>query len=145
MMLDLDHFKRFNDTHGHEAGDRLLKKFGEYVRTHIRQGDYACRYGGEEFVLFLPYSKGETTWKRAEELRRGLPAVTFEHLGKRLGGVTVSIGISQCPEDGQSAEQLLRAADRALYRAKGRGRNRVETADEDRAGNHAVRSGSGKP
>ncbi len=132
MMLDLDHFKLFNDTHGHEAGDRLLREFGAYVRKHTRQGDYVCRYGGEEFVVVLPYSPLEATRKRAESLRSGLPGMACEHLGKRLDGVTVSIGIAQCPEDGQTAEVLLRLADRALYRAKERGRNRVETAEEER-------------
>ncbi|MDH4164484.1 MAG: diguanylate cyclase [Nitrospirota bacterium] len=137
MMLDLDHFKRFNDTHGHAAGDLLLKEFGAFVRKHIRHGDYVCRYGGEEFVVVLPHSRTEATRKRAEELRRGLPAMICEHLGKRLGGVTVSIGIAQCPEDGQTAELLLRSADEALYRAKERGRDRIEIAGEDRKGSEA--------
>jgi diguanylate cyclase (GGDEF)-like protein len=129
FMLDLDHFKRFNDTYGHEAGDNLLRALGQFLQVHIRQEDVACRYGGEEFVLILPEASREVLLKRAEEIRRSIPQLQIFQRGQVLESTTVSLGVAIFPEHGTSGEDLLRAADAALYRSKAAGRNRVVVAD----------------
>jgi diguanylate cyclase (GGDEF)-like protein len=129
MMLDLDHFKRFNDTHGHPGGDALLAGFGQLLQRLSRQEDIACRYGGEEFTLILPESSVQAARERAEQIRLAVEALRVQHLGKDLPAVTVSIGLACFPEDGDDPESLVRHADQALYRAKSRGRNRVESGD----------------
>jgi diguanylate cyclase (GGDEF)-like protein len=129
VMLDLDHFKRFNDTFGHEAGDTLLREVSHYLKHHIRQGDIACRYGGEEFLLILPEASLETTRQRAEKLRQGVQRLEVEYLGRSLGTITVSVGVAVFPEHGSSMDEVIRAADAALYRAKQEGRNRVVAAE----------------
>jgi diguanylate cyclase (GGDEF)-like protein/PAS domain S-box-containing protein len=128
VMLDVDHFKIFNDTHGHEAGDRLLAVFGRYLKDSIRAEDIACRYGGEEFTLILPDINPETLIKRAEVIRVGTKNLEVSSHGKVLGGVTISLGLSYFPHHGNDAETLLQAADAALYQAKRRGRDRVVMA-----------------
>jgi diguanylate cyclase (GGDEF)-like protein/PAS domain S-box-containing protein len=129
IMMDLDHFKRFNDTHGHEAGDRLLETLGKFLASHIRQEDIACRFGGEEFVLILPEAALDDTLKRAEEIRQGVAQLQVSHRGQVLNGITVSLGVAVFGEHGATGEDLLRAADHAMYRAKEQGRNRVIVAD----------------
>jgi diguanylate cyclase (GGDEF)-like protein len=126
MMIDVDHFKRFNDMFGHEAGDSVLRTLADLFRTQLRGEDVACRYGGEEFTMILPEASMEATRKRAEQLREAAKNVAPEFGGKLLDGVTLSIGVSSFPEDGNEGEVLLRAADAALYRAKDQGRDRVE-------------------
>ncbi|RAP56385.1 GGDEF domain-containing protein [Oleiagrimonas sp. MCCC 1A03011] len=128
MMLDMDHFKRFNDTHGHDAGDELLLQFSALLRDAIRAEDIACRYGGEEFVLILPETDRESALKRAEEIRLAVAAMKVKHQGKLLGNLTVSIGLAMQPPTGGEPEALLHAADQALYQAKRAGRNRIEIA-----------------
>jgi diguanylate cyclase (GGDEF)-like protein/PAS domain S-box-containing protein len=129
FMLDLDHFKRFNDTYGHEAGDNLLRALGQFLQVHIRQEDVACRYGGEEFVLILPEAPREVLLNRAEQIRKSIPQLQIFQRSQVLESTTVSLGVAIFPEHGTSGEDLLRAADAALYRAKAAGRNRVEVAD----------------
>ena len=128
IMLDLDHFKMFNDTHGHEAGDVLLRAVGEYLVRHVRAEDIACRYGGEEFVVILPEAAPEMARGRAEELWKGLQGLHVNYRGELLRGATVSIGVASYPGHGKTTADLLRAADTAMYEAKRRGRDRVETA-----------------
>ena len=128
LMLDLDRFKHYNDTHGHEAGDLLLQSLGEYLKQHIRSSDVACRYGGEEFIVILPETTLEEASHRAEELRSGIKELVIHHRGQLLSAVTVSIGISAFPNHGKSPKTLLRAVDTALYRAKAAGRNQVIVA-----------------
>lgn len=128
MMLDLDHFKRFNDTHGHAGGDALLAGFGQLLQQLSRPEDIACRYGGEEFTLILPEVTPEAAQARAEAIRIGVEALRVQHLGSDLPQVTVSIGLAWLPEHGNTTETLLRRADEALYRAKREGRNRVALA-----------------
>ena len=128
LMLDLDHFKAFNDTHGHEAGDALLRVLGDYLLTHIRAEDIACRYGGEEFVVILPEASPEMSRSRAEELWKGLDGLQVNYRGELLRGVTVSVGVAAYPAHGKTASDLLRAADTAMYAAKRQGRDRVESA-----------------
>jgi len=125
IMGDLDHFKQFNDNYGHQAGDKLLSQVGELLLRKIRGSDVACRYGGEEFVVFLPDANREDTVTRAEELRRDISDLEVHYQGQILSRVTISMGISMFPDDGANAEDLLRVADAALYRAKHEGRNRV--------------------
>lgn len=123
LMLDLDHFKKFNDTYGHQAGDSLLKKVGAMLDARTRVEDIACRYGGEEFVLILPGARIDVAVRRANELRKAMREASLED--NQLGPVTVSVGVAGFPEHGTRGEALLRAADEALYRAKHEGRDRV--------------------
>jgi len=129
MMLDLDHFKRFNDTHGHVGGDALLAQFGQLLQSLSRPEDIACRYGGEEFTLILPEAGVTAALERAETIRAAVETMVVRHLGKDLPNVTVSIGVACHPDHGQSTEALLRCADEALYRGKHEGRNRVMLAE----------------
>jgi diguanylate cyclase (GGDEF)-like protein len=124
MMLDVDHFKRFNDRFGHAAGDAVLKSVATVFQTSIRTEDIACRYGGEEFSIILPDITPDGALERAEKIRMAVAAL---HWGAESspGEVTISIGIAIYPKDGTDAEHLLRVADQALYRAKHAGRNQV--------------------
>jgi diguanylate cyclase (GGDEF)-like protein/PAS domain S-box-containing protein len=128
IMLDIDHFKQFNDTFGHQAGDTLLRGLGDFLSGRTRGQDVACRYGGEEFVLILAGASADDGCKRAELLRQELKQLTVQHAGQVLGRITVSIGISAFPGHGATAEELLRTADPALYRAKAQGRDRIVVA-----------------
>ena len=129
IMLDVDRFKKFNDTFGHDAGDTVLRELGDYLAKFIRRGDLACRYGGEEFMLVLPESSLEDTRRRAEELRSAFQQVSIKHRDIVLGKVTVSLGVAASPEHGITANDLLAAADGALLRAKQEGRDRVLIAE----------------
>jgi diguanylate cyclase (GGDEF)-like protein len=128
LMLDLDNFKLFNDSFGHDAGDTMLREFSSLLRGGIRSCDIACRYGGEEFALILPEASLEGSRQRAEQLRERARHLNAQHRLENLGNITVSIGVAAFPEHGNSAEVLLNAADKALYRAKLEGRNRVIVA-----------------
>jgi diguanylate cyclase (GGDEF)-like protein/PAS domain S-box-containing protein len=127
IMLDLDHFKQYNDTYGHRAGDDLLSALGNLVKSQIREEDIACRYGGEEFLLILPGTSMEVTLERAEILRQ---AVQEMHLHYRsLKPITLSLGVAVYPDHGDTGLEIIQAADGALYRAKQAGRDRVMVAD----------------
>ncbi|MEW6334541.1 MAG: diguanylate cyclase [Thermodesulfobacteriota bacterium] len=128
IMIDIDHFKRFNDTHGHEAGDQVLRELGLFLQNHIRQTDIPCRLGGEEFTLILPEADMTFTQQRAEQLRLGVAAIRVSIHGQALAKITISQGVAVFPGNGQTGEALLRAADEALYRAKQQGRNHVAIA-----------------
>ena len=128
MMLDVDHFKRYKDTFGHEAGDSVLRALANLFRTQLRGGDVACRYGGEEFAMILPEATLEVTSQRADQLREAAKSAIAQFRGHSLDTVTLSIGVSSFPENGTTGEVLLRAADAALYRAKAEGRDRVLVA-----------------
>jgi diguanylate cyclase (GGDEF)-like protein len=134
IMLDIDHFKRFNDTYGHDAGDTLLRVAGDFLQQHTRGDDIACRYGGEEFTLVLPGASLADTQQRAEELRAGIQSLNVAHQGQPLDKVTASLGIAIFPAHGSTAEVLVSAADQALYQAKRNGRNRVEVVGNTHAG-----------
>jgi diguanylate cyclase (GGDEF)-like protein/PAS domain S-box-containing protein len=129
ILLDIDHFKGFNDTYGHEAGDTLLASLGSFFKKNIRQEDVPCRYGGEEILLILPDADLENTYKRAEELRHLLSELDIQHQGHSLGKITASFGVANYPEHGETIEIIIYAADAALYLAKEGGRNRVVVAD----------------
>jgi diguanylate cyclase (GGDEF)-like protein/PAS domain S-box-containing protein len=129
IMLDLDYFKRINDAFGHDAGDAVLREIGQFLRTHVRQEDIACRYGGEEFTLILPETSLETIRSRAEALCESARQLDVHHRHRALGPITVSLGVALFPRNGSSGSAVLQAADAALYRAKASGRDRVVVAD----------------
>jgi diguanylate cyclase (GGDEF)-like protein len=129
IMLDLDNFKRLNDTFGHLAGDAVLKALGRLLQSRVRGADIACRYGGEEFALVLPEAPLDVTRSRAEQLCEEVSQLVISYDGQVLGPITVSLGVAAFPEHGRTAEVVLRAADQALYRAKAAGRHRVLVAD----------------
>ena len=129
IMLDIDHFKRFNDSFGHQAGDVLLQSLGHFFLAHVRGEDVACRYGGEEFILLLPGSNLEKSRERAEELREKVKYMNVNYQGQTLGTITLSFGVAVFPEHGTAPDYLVQAADQALYKAKSDGRDRVVVAD----------------
>jgi diguanylate cyclase (GGDEF)-like protein len=128
MMIDLDHFKAFNDQHGHDGGDAVLAAFGRLLQSHSRAEDIPCRYGGEEFVLILPEADLASARRRAEDIRAAVAAMRVQHLQREFGGLTTSIGLAVAPDHAADAVALQRLADEALYRAKRAGRDRVEAA-----------------
>ncbi|MDO8778012.1 MAG: diguanylate cyclase [Burkholderiaceae bacterium] len=127
-MLDLDHFKRVNDTFGHEAGDAVLRSLGQLLLHWSRASDLACRYGGEEFTLILQGSTPDDLSERLEDLLLRVAQMQIEHEGRLLPPITVSIGVAQATPDVPNATELLSRADGALYQAKQQGRNRVVVA-----------------
>ena len=129
LMIDIDHFKIFNDTFGHEAGDLVLREVGTMLRTFFRGEDVACRYGGEEFALVLSDTTAEGAIARASDLLMRVRQLRPTLGRKMLGPVSISVGVAALPEQASDAEGLLRIADRALYRAKREGRDRVVNAD----------------
>jgi len=132
IMVDVDYFKKFNDTYGHETGDIVLRELGSFLRNNIRKEDIACRYGGEEFILILPNTSLENSHTRAEDLREKIEKeFTINHL-KKIHRITVSLGVAVFPIHGHTIEETLNAADTALYLAKTRGRNRVEVVNSDK-------------
>jgi diguanylate cyclase (GGDEF)-like protein len=133
ILADIDHFKRVNDTFGHEAGDRVLTTVGALIKGNVRGSDIACRYGGEEFALVLPETGTEAAQRRAEDIRLALGQLSLNYLGKPIGRITISLGIALFPEHGEDMDTLLRAADEALYDAKGAGRDRVVVSTEEKA------------
>ena len=131
MMMDIDHFKRYNDTYGHDAGDHVLREFGALLRNAIRGSDIASRYGGEEFLALLPETDAESAGLRAEQIRRQVSGLGLEFRGEQLGQITVSIGIAAFPDAATSVDELITHSDMALYRAKANGRNCVELAPSE--------------
>lgn len=125
VMLDVDNFKQFNDSFGHEAGDEMLRLLAHHMRNSIRFEDIACRYGGEEFVLILPDSRLEDTVRHVEQLREGAHRLRLELHDRTVGNLSLSLGVAVYPTHGPDSETLLRVADQALYRAKQQGRDRV--------------------
>lgn len=127
IMLDVDHFKRFNDTFGHDAGDAVLRELGMFLQRHIRSSDIACRYGGEELMLILPETSLDVIQNRAEQIREGVKHLQVQH-DQQLGAITLSLGVACFPEHGSTGEAVIRSADAALYRAKKEGRDAVRLA-----------------
>ena len=130
IMFDIDHFKRFNDTFGHEAGDAVIRQLGVFVRQNVRGSDVACRYGGEEFTIIMPGASEEAVASRAEELRSAIAGMHVQNGSQTLGPVTISLGFAVFPQHASTLPGALRAADAALYKAKNDGRNRVCVYDE---------------
>jgi diguanylate cyclase (GGDEF)-like protein len=129
LMLDVDHFKRFNDGFGHDAGDTLLAHFGALLARVVRTEDVTCRYGGEEFTVLMPEADTELARTRAEEICAAVRAMNVEHRNISLGKITVSIGVATYKEHGRTPEELMRNADNALYLAKNSGRDQVWIAE----------------
>jgi len=128
IMVDIDHFRRFNNNFGHEAGDLVLKELGKFLQNNIRKEDVACRYGGEEFTLILPGAALDITQKRAEALRRTAQHMQLYFNDQLLDSISLSFGVAIFPDHGVTGEAVLQAADVALYSAKHTGRNRVAVA-----------------
>lgn len=131
VLLDIDHFKHVNDTYGHDAGDVVLQAVAEVLQSRTRSNDIVCRYGGEEFVLILPGASLEDTWRRAEELRTRIKYLVVKHYDQSLETVTISAGIAVFPMHAASDEEMVKAADTALYRAKANGRDCVVVAESN--------------
>ena len=130
MMIDIDHFKRCNDTFGHAAGDTVLRAVAQHMLSLARGEDILCRYGGEEFALVMAHASPATMLERAEKICLGVQNLEIESDGRRLGPITLSAGIAIFPDHGGSGQAVLQAADAALYRAKAAGRNCVVVANE---------------
>ena len=130
MILDIDHFKHYNDTNGHIEGDDVLKRIGAILKSAIRDDtDVVVRYGGEEFVILFPGAIKAVASRQAENIRRAVETHPFKHAARQpLGAVTISGGVASFPEDARNSVALLRAADQALYEAKAAGRNRIINA-----------------
>src|SRR3984957_1035826 len=125
IFIDVDHFKRFNDVFGHEAGDQVLRSMGDFFRSHFRGDDIICRYGGEEFAIILPESSAQDAAARAELLRIAARTLKLKHNDVTLDPVTLSAAIAGFPEYASTARDLLHGADACLYEAKRSGRDRV--------------------
>jgi diguanylate cyclase (GGDEF)-like protein len=125
MMIDIDHFKHYNDTYGHAVGDALLRELGALLRASVRDSDVACRYGGEEFILLLPEATLDVSHARAERIRASAAQIQVLAGGQPVEPVTLSIGLAEFPQDGATDQALLKRADDALYRAKHEGRNQI--------------------
>jgi diguanylate cyclase (GGDEF)-like protein len=138
IMFDLDHFKQVNDIHGHAKGDEVLATVAAVASSNVRESDFLGRYGGEEFVALLPDTDRGGAALLAEKLRRAIEDLEIPDLDRRL---SASFGVAMLPGDGMNGEQLLRAADRALYAAKRGGRNRVEIVNSSESRGKAPESG----
>ncbi len=128
IMLDVDHLKQFNATHGHDVGDAVLQAVGTLLKESVRGSDLACRYGGEELALILPETTLEEASGRAEEIRSAIAQLVIFYNGQQIENLTVSLGVSAFPHHGSTGVDLLRSADAALYQAKAAGCNYVMLA-----------------
>jgi diguanylate cyclase (GGDEF)-like protein len=126
LVVDIDHFKHFNDTHGHEAGDRALQRVASTLQRQFRESDIVCRYGGEEFVVIMPGATSDAARDKANQLCEAVREEPITYQDRDLGVLTVSVGVANWPDSSDRPEQILSRADQALYRAKEAGRNRVE-------------------
>ncbi|HEV2201756.1 MAG TPA: GGDEF domain-containing protein [Bryobacteraceae bacterium] len=127
IMVDIDYFKKYNDTWGHAAGDTLLRELAIFLQNQVRTSDIVCRYGGEEFTLILPDASLEVATQRAEQIRGQVSQLRIEGHGDGHASVSLSLGVACYPDHGLETEAVLRAADRGLYEAKRGGRNQVRT------------------
>jgi diguanylate cyclase (GGDEF)-like protein len=125
MMLDLDHFKQINDNYGHPLGDQIIQEFAERCKSSVREVDLIGRYGGEEFLIFLPETDSQTAMQVAERLRASVEGMPIKVSGREIN-VTVSIGVSRTDENTLELETLIARADQAMYIAKHKGRNNVK-------------------
>ena len=129
IMLDVDDFKRFNDTFGHAAGDAILHELGNLLLGNVRKEDIVCRYGGDEFVIVLPETTWEVTCKRADLIREYAKQFHLQFEGQTLEALTLSLGVAVFPEDGSTSAAILRVVDAALIHAKREGRDQVVVAN----------------
>lgn len=131
IMLDLDHLKSINDVYGHAAGDAVLRTLGDLLKQSVRASDLPCRFGGDEFVLVMPDTSLETAVRRAMKIADHFRKMSIPYGTQTLGGYTLSIGVACAPQHGHTSQDLLAAADQALYQAKRGGRDQVVTADAE--------------
>ena len=127
VMIDIDHFKQVNDIYGHLAGDTVLQALGKLLRSSIRAGDIVCRYGGEEFLMVLPYMKLKDALVRSDFCRNTVQALEVPYENVKIS-ITISMGVASYPLNGSTSEQVIKAADQGLYLAKSSGRNCVRTS-----------------
>lgn len=126
FIFDIDHFKNYNDTNGHPAGDDLLRTMGDLIRQALRPGDLACRYGGEEFLIAMPETDREAAFEQADRIREKIARTKLPHgENQPLKHISISGGVAAFPRDGNSISELIQHADEALYQSKHGGRNRV--------------------
>jgi diguanylate cyclase (GGDEF)-like protein len=125
LFVDLDHFKRFNDTFGHDAGDMVLQSLADLFRTFFRSTDICCRFGGEEFAIIMPESTAQDAAVRADALRAEVKRLKLRYKKEILGPLSLSAGVAAFPEHGSTSEELLKIADQCLYESKARGRDVV--------------------
>ncbi|MDX2243986.1 MAG: diguanylate cyclase [Leptolyngbyaceae cyanobacterium bins.302] len=130
VMVDVDHFKSFNDKHGHDAGDAVLRAIAQVLKDSARGSDIACRYGGEELTLVLPETSLIAALAKAEEIRGVIHQISMTYGGQTLENLTASFGVAIFPDHGTIGSEVIQAADAALYRAKAAGRNRVIAAED---------------
>ena len=134
VMIDIDYFKNFNDSHGHLIGDRILKIISELLCEHTRDTDVVARYGGEEFIVLMPHTDLDGALKLSEKIRKLISCESFENLEQSQPGkcLTLSFGVTQfVSTDQEDNQQFINRADRALYQAKRNGRNRTESLTYD--------------
>lgn len=134
ILLDIDHFKNINDKYGHQVGDTVLKLFSGELTDKIRHEDVVCRVGGEEFLIILPEASLDVTRDRAEKIRKSINHMDLVHDNKPIKPITVSAGVAVYPEHGASVDDLMRVVDKALYKAKDQGRNKVVAATSSNSG-----------
>jgi diguanylate cyclase (GGDEF)-like protein/PAS domain S-box-containing protein len=130
IMADIDHFKQFNDSLGHDAGDGALQELGRLLQAKIRREDVACRYGGDEFAIIMPGATLAVTQERAEQIREAVRLMSGHQEGRVMGRFSLSFGVAIFPDHGTSVKELVQAADAALYRAKKAGRDRVDACGQ---------------
>jgi diguanylate cyclase (GGDEF)-like protein len=128
IAIDVDHFKKFNDTHGHDAGDMVLRAVGSVLEQSCDGEEIACRMGGEEFMIILPETAQDDVMTRAEHVRQAVEAISVRYGEKTLPRITISAGVSFFPTHGSMPQDLMRSADDALYDAKAKGRNQIQLA-----------------
>jgi diguanylate cyclase (GGDEF) domain len=128
LFLDLDHFKRFNDTFGHDAGDMVLQSLADLFRTFFRATDICCRFGGEEFAIILPESCAQDASDRANALRSRVINLRLQYRQQTLSPLSISVGVAAFPEHASTSHELLKIADQCLYESKARGRDVVTVA-----------------
>lgn len=121
LLIDIDYFKKINDSYGHAQGDRILKQVAQHILNNFRKNDLCCRYGGEEFVVLMPQADIENAYKSAERLRKKMENT----LTDGIGPITISIGIAFWPETSREVARVFEIADAKLYQAKIAGRNQV--------------------
>ena len=125
ISFDADNFKLFNDNHGHDAGDVVLREIADCLRYQLKDKEVACRFGGEEFSILLPGAGLEASFEVAGRVRQAVAGLTINYSGIKLPTITISGGVACYPDGGKHAQDLLNVADKALYRAKALGRNRM--------------------
>ncbi|MGQ0580085.1 MAG: diguanylate cyclase [Betaproteobacteria bacterium] len=130
LILDIDNFKKYNDEYGHEAGDAVLRAFGQLLQAQVRGGDVACRYGGEEFVVLMPNAPLDSAKERGRQILEAIRGLEVPHQGRLLTSVTASLGVAEFPTHASDAEGILEAADHALFMAKRTGRDRMAVSGD---------------